>query len=474
MLVILLIAIIVIVILVKKKKAAQVEPEPVKLTMEDLPDSLTELRALHTKWKDNVFHDLDRELCEKKIGLIAAERFRQGKAVLDPGEENDVNALFHDLQFYEGETIAETRECLRLGLDTLQKYIDLANTDKAIYERYRKGMDPYDQYNTWERLARLYIDQNDGPRTELDTARRLLRQCIVFHQQLDKVIPLYPLYMLMQIPSPEEGFEEEIFKWISLGYSMGILRMRMGEIERNDDYQHYQQNAELLFQLDWQKLSSPDVNEMLDVYRKGVQQGNPYALYMLGDFYLDGRYVEQDVEKGLELLEQAYNAGLYSAALAIKCYYDQLAYGDHPGGKDEAEKERNEELRKVWKSREASLRARVEVEYADHFGKYVKNSVNQPTRMKRPVQQSQSSQYEETSSQSGGSVRNMPHFIYDDKGREWTFDQMFGSDRVRYVLSGGESTWADDLGDRMGEEVYISDSQISGNSASTGLRTFHW
>jgi hypothetical protein len=474
MLVILLIAIIVIVILVKKKKAAQVEPEPVKLTMEDLPDSLTELRQLRDKYEE-AYDSPNRDVCVRKICQIGVERYRKGQIVVDTSSENDVAALIHDLSNYEGETDAQTREYLRLCVYIITEYQDLKNTNEALHERFTKSMDPADADGAWVRTARLYINQTDGPRTELKMARRLLRQSIVFHQMAYKRIPLPAMALLLEIPDPEN--EEEIFKWLAIGYSLDALKMKTGETNYNIAYQPYQQDAELLFQLDWQKLSSPDVNEMLDVYRKGIQQGNAYAMYKMGTFYLNGRYVEKNLEKAMELLEQADAKGLYHASNALCDYY----LHDHPLANyatmphvSKQEIKKYKEISNEWNNREYKMRFKVAEQYADHFGKYVKSSVNQPIRQDRPVQQSQSSQYEESSSQSGGSVRNMPHFIYDDKGREWTFDQMFGSDRVRYVLSGGESTWADDLGDRMGEEVYISDSQISGNSASTGLRTFHW
>ncbi|MBS6196382.1 MAG: sel1 repeat family protein [Clostridiales bacterium] len=69
---------------------------------------------------------------------------------------------------------------------------------------------------------------------------------------------------------------------------------------------------------------------------------------------------------------------------------------------------------------------------------------------------------------------DMPYFITDDWGREWTRDMDYGN-TVRYIRQEFYSTVTGDFGDSWhGGEVYISQRHIEGNTAHLFGRTFHW
>lgn len=73
-----------------------------------------------------------------------------------------------------------------------------------------------------------------------------------------------------------------------------------------------------------------------------------------------------------------------------------------------------------------------------------------------------------------GNVNDMPGVITDDWGRSWQREGFLGADTAVYRLWNLESNMPGDLGDAMGDTVYISNRNISGNTATTMLRTFHW
>lgn len=64
---------------------------------------------------------------------------------------------------------------------------------------------------------------------------------------------------------------------------------------------------------------SGDVAGAVDAFERGVQAGEPAAMSALGTHYLNGEGIEQDVERGIALLEQSVAQGdvLGHASLAF-------------------------------------------------------------------------------------------------------------------------------------------------------------
>lgn len=379
----------------KKKKAdneTPVAPAPIPTEEElaALPADLAELRKLRDKAKWGKDYAFRRRICE-----VGMELYDQGKIVANPGNANDVGKLLGDMlslikdagsyTHYPNDDALKFR-CLCAGEAMIHDFNDRKREDPTINFNYPVDFSEY----SWPHLAEFYAEGKYCPRNAGE-ARKFLRMLLTYQTRGKKEVDDSIIEQLMEVIAPGEDGKSEIRKWISINFGLGALKIKQGQTYRNFRPQTLYQAAELLFELDTDAIGSNDVDAMLDAYRRGAEAGNAYAQYMLGQYYLKGRFVEKDEAKGVELLTQAGKQRLYLAVSALSWHYHWIAHpyaGDHKGASKQEIAER-ERVYNAWSKRCDEVSAEVEQKYAPILAAgFSDGAADVPTRnVAQPVQQ---------------------------------------------------------------------------------------
>ena len=288
------------------------------------------------------------------------------------------------------------------------------------------------------------------------------------------------LELLMEVIGPGEEGKREVRKWIGIAYGLGALRIKLAQ-QQGKSYRVYQpqlmyQAAELLFELDTDAIGGDDVAAMLDAYRRGAQAGNAYAQYKLGQFYLKGRFVEEDTAKGVELLSKAGEQNLALAVIAVWNHWYWLAHpyaGDFGDATKQeiAERKRNFDY---WNSRTDALQREVERRYAPILAAgFSDGAADVPTQVvAQPVRQTPASSAADDEEYTGrlGVKDSESFFTCMDFP-----DVMTGPFGVTYRRTSIGTNSADYWGDN-GESttLHLADLGGTGRSARNSDGYFYW
>lgn len=476
-----LIVIIIIVCIVwyrkKKQNESPSKPEPVNVgDSSQYPDTLGELRKMRDKTrKQEVEAGCRRKICEVGIQL-----YHEGKLVASPGEENDVGTLLEemvkwidDCHTYNYLTPDEAFElrCLEEGEAMISDFNERAKKDSSVNFPFPVEFSQY----SWKHLADFYTEGKVCPRNPGE-ARKYRRMYITYQQRTEQDISYQPIEDLMEIPAPGEDGIQEIFKWIALKYGLGAIRIKKGLTHGNCFPQVLQQGAELLAQMNWDVLGSADISAMLEEYERAAAAGNAYAQFRLGSFYVKGRYVRKDEEKGLALLLKSAEQNLYMGVHAVSDYYHSKTfwYNVEALGLSKQQVKEYEALYDKWSKRSDQVLAEVERAYANSFTGYLQNSANVPTRgaakapetVSAPETEERDDVYRgrlgETDEESVFSVLDLP-------------DVMTGPHGVTYRKTSVSTYSADYWGDDgSSTTIHVSDLGATGTNAKNSDGYFHW
>lgn len=479
-----IILIIVIVVLVKhfKKKgesgSSTSTAAPVSLgDPSQLPDSLAELRKMRDKAKkEDIRYQCRRKICERGIEL-----YHEGKLVASPGAENDVSTLLdemvklindsHTYTYIPSDDEFEFR-CLREGEDMITDFTERAKNDPSVKFPFPAEFSGY----SWKALAEFYTEGRVCPRNPGE-ARKLWRMCLVFEQRTKSELSFNLIESLMEIPAPGEDGKQEICKWIAMMYGLELVRLKKGQQAWICFPQVLQQGAELLFELNWDAIGSDDISAMLEEYQRGADAGNAYAQYRLGSFYLKGRYVKEDEEKGLALVLKAAEQNLYLAVQEATDHYQRKSswYTVEEEKLTKQQTKEREALYHNWSKRCDVLLPQVAQQYADSLAGYFQNAGSVPT-------------------QSTAATAERVHEVEDEAEKDETYRGRFGQTdeesvftcldlpdvitgpygvtyRRTSISSNSADYWGDD---GSSTTIHLSDIGAAGNSAKNSDGYFHW
>lgn len=456
-----------------KNRSSATPDKPITLgNLEQYPNTLSELAQMRYRTKDEsvAFH------CHRKYCELAMKLYSEGKLSAkrnDPhGAVQVLEEMLSFIRSSENDPSWPLDEefnfrCLKTGMEMAEDFNRQKKNNPDIHfsvptEFMNKAMFTLSEY---------YIEGKYCIRNP-ELARKYLRMRIDVSRRLEKTISYTALWDLMEVPAGNDFGTEEISKWIALEYGMDQIKLNAGEIKRNFSAQLHQQSAELLYQMDLDKIGSPDISVMLNEYHKCADAGNAYAQCKLGSFYIKGRFVEKDIPKGLEYLEKAVAQDLYLAAEELFDYYYRLAHpyaGDHGGATKEQLKE-YDRLSSFWGKRCDQIRKVVEVAYTDHLAGYFSSAAKKTTRSVARAE-TVSSDYDIDSPYVGHSgltdmespftVLDLPDVIKDTYGNVYEKTSV-GLESADYYGQGQTIT------------IHVSDLGNSGRNATTSGGYFSW
>lgn len=356
------------------KKASQAAPAYAPGDSSAMPSSLSELRrCLDRTRKDELRYQYRRKICEVAVLLN-----RAGEIVNDPRSENDVTLILeelyqfiHDCHLFSNMPIEPKFEfaCLEAGMDMYERLLPEVTDTIAEFLQYARHY-----------LPDFYAEGKVCPRNP-EKARYYYRTAIKDSIEL-KTNDTSLIEGLMEVPDAGEEGKDEILRYIAIYYGISAVQLLSNDIAVNAFPQTLQQAAELLFRMNWNKIGSADIQEMLDEYNRCALAGNAYAQYTLGRFYLDGRYVEKDEAMGLELLKKAANQSLYLAVDKLGNYYYWLVHSIEENSK-RVDAQQLQEWKgecDYWMKQSDTLLTRVGEAYANSFTKYLPHFQDLPTR----------------------------------------------------------------------------------------------
>lgn len=456
------IIIAVVVILVVALKSNKKNESNKSIDESELPNTLAELRKMRDKnWGNPIWYQ-----CSKKICEVGMELYNEGKLVVDPSSEYDVKTLLEEMI-----NVAEkSGEYTFIPCDNAVNYTCLHNASVIANDFVRrnsgKSVFPQNYSYVWPNLAD-YFTEGKVCKRDPDAARLNWRQHITYIQQAEAKIPDDGIKGLMEIPAGGDNGKDEIQKWIALQYGLGALKIAQGNAVYNRSAQTLQQCAELLFEMDLSRIGGDDVQTMLEEYEKGVAKENAYAQYKLGEFYLEGRYVDKNEAKGISYLERAADQGVYEAVNKLSCHYYTLANpyaGDH-GDHTKSEIAEFERLYSKWSRRCDELLPKIADEFENRFKKYVPNAYNvvPPASVLEEEDTYSENSQDENAEESIFSVLDMPEIIYDADNNSYK----------RFDLSASSAVYMSEY-----QTITINDSDIKlgilGFSAENSYGYFHW
>lgn len=191
-----------------------------------------------------------------------------------------------------------------------------------------------------------------------------------------------------------------------------------------------------------------------------------YALYRTGRACLYGLGTTQDVQKGVSMLEQAYEQGSAKAAECLYKYYDQMR--ENAYSTDKKLYKQAQMLANEWSSKYERLKANddaliqikntnaADEEIAEYGEKYAVTELEETEAVSEGAQGGAAS----AAGADEFSLSGIPFIVYDDSNRQWKRRGIYGDHAVYY--------------NNDGEEVTIYSAQVSGNSATTSAGTLHW
>lgn len=320
-------------------------------------------------------------------------------------------------------------EVLLLRQEIMTEFLKKRALSKSNIENF-----PY----LWENIAYHYMTGNGCEKDSKQYAKYLMMAFDAWNQNTDR----YGISGARVIREQMAGYPYPTFPPAHYARMAAAVRSRGGEHACM-----LMQEIESYAQTQYHRLGASqetDVEFLMDEAAKG----NAWACYRLGICYLNGIFVEQNEEKGIAWLEKAAET-LYVAADKL----EKHCWDTH-----------NHDRMHFWQNRMTQLESAAKAKYPpDRIEAFINEAQEAEEAAAAPVEEKP------------GSVLDMPELITDDLGRTWIFASLYGdADTAIYKLSNLEELQPGDLGDALDDTVYIKNKQISGNTAKTPLRTFHW
>lgn len=318
------------------------------------------------KYKDDAVFKFK---CTKKYVDVGYDMFKNGalecssSADLPSDAEKVVDMAFSLVSCYENGTGCEIDYCK--AWDSLM-IIKEIGTYAAKNTNIRR--------NFSDKIMKLWMKEADYSlvskviQRDTDHALHYFRAAMDYSLKVQNKIDVKTFLGLMECP---QCGNDEIQLAILLNYDFGQLEIMKGNAQWNPFPSTWQQCFELFKELDPSAISSNNCEIMYNEYIDVASRGNAYAQFKLGTFFLDGRYVEKDVNQGISLLEDAAEQNLYLAIDRLSNYY----YYAQDNCSSKQEKEQMKQKYYSWSKKSDVILREVNEKYASQLEYLLKKNL---------------------------------------------------------------------------------------------------